>query len=204
MGVFSMAWDLSGEYFESCSCDVICPCITSQAQAVPTPGYCAFVIGVQIDQGQFNGTNLGGLNVAVMARSEGPMANLDSRGEVFIDGRANAGQRGALEQLFSGQAGGSPAALAGFIGTFLGFKSAAISISQDGNTRRMSIDGVGSQEVTGLPGMGGDTLVLTHTGHPISDDLAIARAASASFKDEHFTIDNAGKNGHYAHFSWRG
>jgi hypothetical protein len=58
--------------------------------------------------------------------------------------------------------------------------------------------------VTGLPGMGGETLVLTHTGHPISDDLAIARAATASFKDEHFTIDNAGKNGHYAPFSWRG
>jgi hypothetical protein len=141
-----MVWDLSGEYFESCSCDVVCPCIMSQAQAVPTPGYCAFVAGVQIEQGQFNGTNLGGLNVAVMARAEGPMANLDSRGEVFVDSRASADQRGALEQLFSGQAGGSPAALAGFIGTFLGFKSAAISISQDGNTRRMSIDGVGCRK----------------------------------------------------------
>lgn len=199
-----MAWELSGHYFESCSCDVVCPCITSQAQAMPSPGYCAFAMGLQIERGQFDVTSLGGLNIAVLFRGEGPMANLNSRGEVFIDNRADASQRGALEQLFSGQAGGSPAALAGFIGTFLGFKSAAITIAQEGNTRRMSIDGVGSQEVSGLPGMGGETLVLTHTGHPISDDLAVARASSARFQDEHFSIDNAGKNGHYAPFNWRG
>jgi hypothetical protein len=199
-----MAWHLSGQYFESCSCDVLCPCITSQATAMPTPGFCAFVMGLQIERGEFEGANLAGLNVAVIARAEGPMANGDTEGEMYIDSKASAAQRAALEHLLSGQAGGAPAALASFMPKFLGFKSAAISYESEGNTRRLSIDGVGKQEVAGLPGMGGDTLVLTHTGHPISDDLAVARATTAVFKDEHFTIDNTGKNGHFAPFNWKG
>lgn len=199
-----MSWNLSGQYFESCSCDVLCPCITSQATAMPTPGYCAFVMGLQVERGEFEGSDLGGLNVAVIARAEGPMANGDTEGEMYIDSRASSSQRAALEKLLSGQAGGAPAALASFMPKFLGFKSAAITWEADGNTRRLSIDGVGKQEVTGLPGMGGDTLVLTHTGHPISDDLAVARATSAVFKDENFTIDNTGKNGHFAPFDWKG
>ena len=199
-----MAWSLSGQYFESCSCDVLCPCITSQATAMPTPGFCAFVIGLQVERGEFEGSDIGGLNVAVIARAEGPMANGNSRGEVYIDSKANSAQRAALETLLSGKAGGPPAALATFMPTFLGFKSAAITFEAEGNTRRLSIEGVGKQEVTGLPGMGGDILVLAHTGHPIADDLAVARATSAVFKDEHFTIDNTGKNGHFAPINWKG
>ena len=87
-----MAWSLSGQYFESCSCDVLCPCITSQATATPTPGYCAFVIGLQVERGEFEGSDISGLNVAVIARAEGPMANGDSRGEVYIDSKASPAQ----------------------------------------------------------------------------------------------------------------
>jgi len=199
-----MAWNLSGQYFESCSCDVLCPCITSQAQAAPTQGYCDFVIALRIDSGEMDGVQLGGLNAAVMARAEGPMANLNTRGQMFIDNRADQAQRAALEHLLSGKAGGAPAALAGFMPQFLGFKTAAITFESDGDTRRLSIEGVGEQEVTALAGMGGETLVLTKTGHPVSDDLALARAGRAVFKDEHFSIDNTGKNGHFAPFRWNG
>ncbi|MCC6961040.1 MAG: DUF1326 domain-containing protein [Dehalococcoidia bacterium] len=199
-----MSWHLSGEYFESCSCDVLCPCITSQAQASPTPGYCSFVMGLKIEQGEHQGARLDGLNVAILGWANGPMAMGDSSGEVYLDSRATPPQRTALEDLMSGRAGGAPAALSGFMPKFLGFKTAAISYSADGNTKRLSIEGVGQQEVSGLPGMGGETLVLTKTGHPIADDIAVARATSATFKDEHFTIDNTGKNGHFAPFNWKG
>ena len=132
------------------------------------------------------------------------MANGDSRGEIFLDSRANPSQRAALETLFSGKAGGAPAALGAFMPKFLGFKTARITIEADGDKRRVSIEGVGAQEIRALPGLGGETLVLTKTGHPVGDDLALARASTATFKDEHFTIDNAGKNGLFTRFSWRG
>ena len=33
-----MAWAINGEYFETCNCDFLCPCITSNLAATPTEG----------------------------------------------------------------------------------------------------------------------------------------------------------------------
>lgn len=197
-----MAWRLSGEYFESCSCDVLCPCITSQAQARPTRGYCDAVLAFSIEQGSFDGADLGGLNVVVALHTDGPMADGKGKNEIFIDRRASAGQRSALETVLSGRAGGAPAGIQGLVPTFLGFKQASITFEREGNSRRLVVEGFGDQAVTGLAGMGGDPLTLTGTGHPASNDLALARASRAVFKDDHFEIDNSGQNGHFAHFSW--
>ena len=27
-----MSWEITGEYFENCNCDILCPCITSSLQ----------------------------------------------------------------------------------------------------------------------------------------------------------------------------
>lgn len=199
-----MAWSLSGQYFESCSCDVLCPCITSQATARPTQGYCDAVMAFTIEEGQFEGNDLGGLNFVVALHTDGPMADGKGKNEIFIDQRASTPQRAALETIMSGSVGGSPAGIQGLVPTFLGFRQAAITFEREGATRRLTVDGFGQQEVAGLAGLGGDPLTLTGTGHPASDDLALARASSATFKDEHFAIDNTGKNGHFAPFSWKG
>ena len=36
----SPQWKISGDYFEACSCDSVCPCPTSGLAARPTQGYC--------------------------------------------------------------------------------------------------------------------------------------------------------------------
>ncbi len=199
-----MAWQLSGEYFESCSCDVLCPCITSQATAAPTKGYCDAVMAFSIEDGEFDGGNLSGLNVVVALHTDGPMANGQGKNEIFIDQRASAEQRRALETIMSGAVGGAPAGIQGLVPTFLGFQPATIDYQQDGATRRLTVEGFGQQAVEGLVGLGGDPLTLTGTGHPASNDLALARASSATFKDAHFEIDNSGQNGHFARFAWAG
>ena len=32
------AWQVSGEYFETCSCDYVCPCILTNMAAKPDEG----------------------------------------------------------------------------------------------------------------------------------------------------------------------
>ena len=75
-----MAWQISGEYFETCSCDYLCPCVTSNLQARPTQGWCTFAFVHHIDRGQFNNTQLDGLNFAVIGRTPEEMAkgNIDA------------------------------------------------------------------------------------------------------------------------------
>ncbi|RVC21472.1 DUF1326 domain-containing protein, partial [Mesorhizobium sp. M7A.F.Ca.AU.002.02.1.1] len=39
----AVRWQLSGSYFENCSCDVVCPCLLStnaQLTSKPTKGVC--------------------------------------------------------------------------------------------------------------------------------------------------------------------
>jgi hypothetical protein len=46
-------WQVSGEYFESCSCDYVCPCIPSNMAARPTHGDCYFAMAFRVERGRF-------------------------------------------------------------------------------------------------------------------------------------------------------
>ena len=197
-----MAWTLTGEYFESCSCDVLCPCIFSQATAMPTRGSCIAVLGFRVDGGALEGTELGGTTFAILLETPGPMSHANGRNEIYIGSGASGAQRAALERILSGALGGSPAGIHGLAPNFLGFKEAPIAFTVDGERRELRIDGVGEQSVIGLPGLGGEVLKLNGTGHPASNELALARAATATFKDDQFSVDNSGQNGHFAKFDW--
>lgn len=197
-----MAWTLSGEYFESCSCDVLCPCIFSQATATPTRGSCTAVLGFQVSSGSLEGTDLGGTTFVILLETPGPMADANGRNEIYIGSGASVAQRAALERILGGTMGGSPAGIQGLAPNFLGFKEAPISFTIEGDRRALQIAGVGEQSVIGLPGLGGEALKLNGTGHPASNELALARAATATFKDDLFSVDNSGQNGHFAKFDW--
>jgi hypothetical protein len=198
-----MAWRLSGQYFETCSCTVLCPCIISQATATPTEGYCDAVVAFHIERGGVDGVDLAGLTAVIALHADGPMANGQGRRAVILDQRASADQRQALERIFTGQEGGPPEAIGGLVPELVGVHSADIEFTVDGESRSLRVAGFGEQSVTALAGLGGETLQLTHTGHPANNDLAVARAgATARFSGASFDIDNAGKNGHFAPFNW--
>ena len=36
-------WRIEGEYFESCNCELLCPCLLTQAKVSPTEGHCDVV-----------------------------------------------------------------------------------------------------------------------------------------------------------------
>ena len=46
-------WQLSGDYFENCNCDVVCPCLVSPGPpltARPTQGVCDVALVFHIDK----------------------------------------------------------------------------------------------------------------------------------------------------------
>jgi hypothetical protein len=48
----STQWQISGEYFEACSCDSVCPCPTSGLAAPPTRGFCDAGLVFRVDRGR--------------------------------------------------------------------------------------------------------------------------------------------------------
>src|SRR5258706_15938040 len=69
-------WQISGEYFENCNCKVVCPCLISPNQpltSMPTEGDCKSPFAFHINSGSYGNATLGGLNLALIAYTPGPM-----------------------------------------------------------------------------------------------------------------------------------
>src|SRR3954467_12590140 len=100
------SWNVSGEYFETCSCDYLCPCIATNLAGRPTQGFCDVAIAFRVDQGQFGNVSLDGLAFVVVAQTPGVMGEGNWTVGLIVDERATSEQADALTAIASGQAGG--------------------------------------------------------------------------------------------------
>ena len=122
-------WNLSGDYFENCNCNVVCPCLVSPSApltARPSQGVCDVALVFHIDKGSYEKVSLDGLNVAVVGHTPGAMGEGNWTIAAYIDERADEQQTEALGAIFSGAEGGPMAAFAPLIGNHLGVKKVAI------------------------------------------------------------------------------
>jgi hypothetical protein len=198
-------WKISGDYFEACNCDSVCPCPTSGLAARPTKGSCDAGLVFHVERGAHGPTTLDGLNFAVLLHTPGPMIAGNWTVGVIVDERATAAQREALVAIGSGQGGGPMSALGPPVGNFAGVEAKAIRIERDGMRRSVSIPGVLDLAVEGIPGASpAEPIYLDNVGHPAASRLALAKASRSHMHA--FGInwdDTSGKNnGHFAPFSW--
>ena len=202
-----MAWQIRGEYFETCSCDYLCPCPTSNLSARPTQGWCTFAFVQHIDQGHYDGVQLDGLNFAIIGRTPEEMAKGNWTVGVITDQRASPEQQQAIVGIASGQAGGPMAPLGPLIGTFAGVESRPITFDKDGLRRATSIPEMLDQALEGVSGANGvEPIYLDNVAHPVSTRLGLAHGTCSHVHA--FGIDwdeTSGKNnGHFAPFNWQG
>src|SRR5262249_60174726 len=114
-----MAWRISGSYAETCSCELMCPCNLSLDHGA-TYDYCRVTFVWNIRDGEIEGTNVGGLKVAVIADTPKVMTDGNWRLGMFIDDQATDEQAEKLGAGFGGQLGGPMEALGPFVGEILG------------------------------------------------------------------------------------
>ena len=100
-----MAWKLEGTYFETCSCDVVCPCTASLALGADLDR-CRVTLVFNVAHGEVEGTDVSGLVVAAVADTPKVMSDGNWRLGVFIDAAASDEQAEKLGAVFSGQLGG--------------------------------------------------------------------------------------------------
>jgi hypothetical protein len=200
-------WLFSGDYFENCNCDVVCPCLVSSGApltSAPTRGFCDVALFFHIDTGSYDGLALDGLNVAVIGHAPGPMGAGNWTIAAYIDERADDRQTSALGAIFGGTEGGPMAAFAPLISTHLGAKKVPIHYAINGSARSARIAGILQMAVEPLPTMHPSGEMWAALGHPVAPDkMALAVGSPGStFADHGMRWDNSGKNGHYAPISW--
>lgn len=197
-------WRLKGDYFENCNCEVLCPCIVPGSGAVPTEGHCDVGFGFHIDEGEFNGVALNGLNFVVIAYTPGIMGEGNWSTAVYIDQRADQQQREALGRIVSGEMGGPAERWMRLTSNFLGIKYSPITYVAEGRTRSVSIPEIMDFNVEGIvAGRREEPMMLENTGHPVNSSLALARGTGSTYTDHGMSWDNTSKNGHYSAFEWR-
>jgi hypothetical protein len=106
-----MAWNLEGTYFETCSCEVVCPCSASLALGADYDR-CQVTLVFTIAKGEVEGTDIGGLTIAAIVDTPKVMSEGNWRLGVFVDEKASDEQAEKLVGVFSGQLGGPMQALA--------------------------------------------------------------------------------------------
>ena len=200
-------WQLTGDYFENCNCDVVCPCLASSVApltARPSRGVCDVALIFHIDKGNYGDVALDGLNVSVIVHTPGPMADGNWTAAAYIDERADDQQTAALDAIFTGVEGGPMAAFAPLISTQLGVKKVPIRYSIQGKRRSAEIPGIMQMAVEPIPTMHPSGEIWTTLGHPVAPDrIALAMGSSGStVADYGMRWDNSGRNGHYAPISW--
>jgi hypothetical protein len=170
----------------------------------PTEGFCNVPLAFHIESGRYGDVALDGLNVFVILRAPGVMADGDWSAATYIDERADDEQTEALTAIFSGAAGGPMAAFTPLISKNLGVRKVAITFRIDGKTRSAEIPGILHMSVDPLPTMHPSGEIWANLGHPVSPDrMALAVGASGNtFSDRGMHWDNSGKNGLYASIRW--
>ncbi len=202
------SWNASGQYYETCSCDFVCPCILQQMAVEPTQGTCTFAMAFQIERGSFGSLSLDGLGFIVLGLTPEAMAKGNWSVGVIADDRATPEQRDAITAIASGSAGGPMAGLSGLIGKFLGVESAPIKFDSTGakwSVTAASLVDMSAEAAMGINPNTTEPLQLSNTGHPASDRISLAHALKSHVDALGLSWnDTSGKNnGQYAPFSWR-
>ncbi len=196
-----MSWDVQGQYFESCNCEAACPCVFLSP---PTTGECTALVGWHIDQGQHEGVDLQGLNVALAVHSPGHMAQVQWRAALYFDDQASEDQGKALAEIFSGKGGGHPARLASHIGEVLGAGPASITFAAEGDRTSMTIAGIAEVSMVTAKGQGDANISVQN--HPLAVapgfPIVVARSEGFSYKDHGMSWEFSEKNGFYSPFAY--
>jgi len=198
-----MAWRLSGTYFETCSCEVVCPCTASLALGADYDR-CKVTLVFNIADGEVEGIDVGGLKVAAIADSPKVMSDGNWRLGVFVDAAANDEQAEKLTAVFGGQLGGPMEALGPLVSENLGVERAAIDVTEDGLRHSVTIGDAIEFEIEDVVPFGvetGEPARLSGIFHPAGSELTIAKATRSRINA--FGIEYEGKSGFSSSkFAW--
>jgi hypothetical protein len=200
-----VAWNLRGNYVETCSCDLMCPCNLSFDHGA-TYDYCRATLAFEIREGEIEGTDIGDLNIVAIIDTPKVMTDGNWKLGVFIDDRADDEQADKLQRVFTGQLGGPMAGLVPLVGEVLGVQRAPIEVLHDGLRHSVRIGDDVDFEVQDIVPFGvetGQPVRFDGMFHPAGSDLTMAEATRSSI--DGFGISYEGKTGlSKSGFAWAG
>ena len=198
-------WKISGDMILNCSCTVFCPCVVSLGEHPPTEGNCQAWMGINIEDGFYGDTSLGGLKVGLLLDIPGQMSRGNWTVALYIDETADDAATEALTTIMSGQARGTTGVLRMLVGNVLGVKKVPIEFSVNGHTRSFSIPRLVEGAIEPIPGSSPDTPVtVNNTRYWMGSEVIISTALKGRVRDWGRVWDFDGRSAEYMRINWSG
>jgi len=198
-----MSWSLKGSYFETCSCELMCPCNFTFDHGA-TYDYCRATLCFNIKEGEIEGTDVSDLTAVVIIDTPKVMTEGNWRVGMFIDDGADDEQMEKLLAVFGGQKGGPMEGIAPLVGEVVGAERASIEVSEDGLLHSIKVGDAIDFEIEDIVPFGagnGQPAGITGSGHPASSEFNAAEATRSQINA--FGIEYEGKTGiSNSEFSW--
>jgi hypothetical protein len=206
-----MAWKLTGEFVETCSCNMLCPCWYGKAELmVMDQGWCATSILVRVRDGNYEGTDLSGQSAVVGLFFPGPtMFDGNGTGRIYIDDRATADQQGALEKILQGQSGGGMEVPASLLSNWLPTKHSKITVDAQNGKIQATIGGDGEMVSQRLVNDLGDKMTMQDAAFALAFQFEgasadLAPSEGTSWNDPEMPQPWVGKSGAVGQIVWKG
>jgi hypothetical protein len=198
-------WALKGELFLNCSCELFCPCVVSLGAHPPTEGHCHAWMAIAIDEGNFEGEDLGGLNVGLLVDIPGRMGEGNWRVGAYMDERATEAAYNGLLQIFSGAAGGTTGLFTMLVSEIIGAERAPVEIIRDGKKRAIKIGRKISGEIEMIDGASPDhPVMISNSKYWMGPDIIAAVGVKSKVRDYGRVWDFGGKSAEICPIDWKG
>ncbi|WP_226039357.1 DUF1326 domain-containing protein [Natrinema sp. DC36] len=194
-------WTIEGDYVEACNCDVACQCVWMES---PDDDVCTVSLAWHIEEGSYGDVDLSGVDVGMLiSTDEGVMFAPETEWDIvlLIDETANDDQREALEDIYSGRAGGIWAPVADTHVRSADVTTVPISFSRDGADFSVEIGDAIEMDASGAVGFNEE--VGTISPHPLtkSTEVQTGKSTTATVSyDDQFTWDVSGNNAYLGDF----
>lgn len=195
-------WWAKGLIFENCSCQLVCPGHISFKQKC-TYDRCIGCWAIHIHKGAFQETPLDGLNIVAVFDTPQRMYDGNWTQAFYMDERADAKQREALETIYSGRAGGPWEILSGFVTKRLDTRFVPIHYEEQGREKRMWIDDFFDTSVSAIRSKDdvGEVLLINLFNQIHGTTQVLARGQTRC-SDRDFQFQLNGSHSTYSHFAW--
>ncbi len=191
-------------HIECCNCTHGCNC---QFAGNPDRGFCQFMIGFKVIEGQFGSVELGGVSFVIGCQY--PKAIHEGHGRVvlFVDQSARPDQVQAVGAILSGKMGGMPwEALAGTVESFEGPIQKPIEMIVNGTRSGFRIPGILEMSQTpikdAVSGEEKEIHVVYPKGGFLWDDGNICTTATMKINQGAIRFEHPGGYAAYALAEW--
>ncbi len=190
-------YTLKGDQVEGCECSSVCPCVFAQDV---TFADCRGIMAWHVREGKYGGTDLGGINFAVVLTKSGknvPKAMGSWEGIIYVSSNATADQKAGVVDFLSTNWGKAFAKV--------DVRSEAIDFKSEGEKHEVRIGKIYVLKSAPLPGAGGVAPTIEHATFSLIPVLHCAISTENTYDDGKGTKwDFKDRNSFFGPFDYRG